>query len=130
MCDRDPVPQWSFGRVTLLRRCGASRCIRSDRTVPRRAVLDARALAERLTETDDVEAALKAYEADRLETTSEIVRTNRSGGPERVIDMVNQRAPDGFDNIHDVASHEELEAVVMGYSQLAGFAKEDVNVAR
>ena len=129
MCDRDPVPQWSFGRVTLLGDA-AHPMYPVGSNGASQAVLDARALAERLTETDDVEAALKAYEADRLETTSEIVRTNRSGGPERVIDMVNQRAPDGFENLHDVASHEELEAVVMGYSQLAGFAKEDVNVAR
>ena len=91
------------------------------------AILDARCLADRLAETDDVAAALKAYEAERLEATAEIVRTNRSGGPERVIDMVNQRAPDGFESLSDVASHDELEAVVMGYSQLAGFTQEDVN---
>ena len=34
---------------------------------------------------------------------------------------------DGFDNLDDVASPEELKAIVMGYSQLAGFTQEDVN---
>ena len=94
------------------------------------AVLDARSLADKLANEADVAAALEAYEADRLETTSDIVRTNRSGGPERVIDLVNQRAPDGFDDLSDVASHDELEGIVKGYSQLAGFAKEDVNAPR
>ena len=87
-------------------------------------------LAEKLASSNEVEQALKAYEDDRLETTAEIVRTNRSGGPERVIDMVNARAPDGFENLHDVATHEELEGVVKGYSNLAGFSQEKVNVAQ
>ena len=129
MCDRDPVSQWTFGRVTLLGDA-AHPMYPVGSNGASQAVLDARSLAGKLAEMDDVEAALKAYEADRLETTSEIVRTNRSGGPERVIDMVNQRAPDGFDSLADVASHEELEAVVKGYSRLAGFAREDVNTAR
>ncbi len=43
------------------------------------------------------------------------------GGPERVIDMIEERAPEGFERLTDVASHEELEAVVKGYSKMAGF---------
>lgn len=126
MCDRDPVPQWSFGRVTLLGDA-AHPMYPVGSNGASQAVLDARSLADKLAGESDVAAALKVYEADRLETTSEIVRTNRGGGPERVIDLVNQRAPDGFDNLTDVASHEELEAIVKGYSQLAGFSKDDVN---
>ena len=129
MCDRDPIPQWSFGRVTLLGDA-AHPMYPVGSNGASQAVLDARALADRLAGGGDVEAALKAYEADRLATTSQIVRTNRSGGPERVIDMVDQRAPDGFDKLSDVATDEELEGVVKGYSQLAGFAKEDVNAPR
>ena len=71
--------------------------------------------------------ALAAYEADRLPKTAEIVRNNRKGGPEGVIDEVERRAPDGFDRIDDVLSHAEREAIVKGYAQLAGFAKEQVN---
>ncbi|NNE22400.1 MAG: flavin-dependent oxidoreductase [Rhizobiales bacterium] len=129
MCDRDPIPQWTFGRVTLLGDA-AHPMYPVGSNGASQAVLDARSLADKLAGAGDVETALKAYEADRLATTSEIVRTNRSGGPERVIDMVNQRAPDGFDKLSDVATHEELEGVVKGYSQLAGFAREDVNAPR
>ena len=71
--------------------------------------------------------ALAAYEADRLPKTAEIVRNTRKGGPEGVIDEVERRAPDGFDRIDDVLSHAEREAIVKGYAQLAGFAKEQVN---
>ena len=44
------------------------------------------------------------------------------GGPERVIDLVAARAPDGFASIEDVATHAELAGIVRGYAQLAGFS--------
>ena len=47
--------------------------------------------------------------------------------PEGVIDEVERRAPDGFAHIDDVLSRAEREAIVKGYAQLAGFAKEQVN---
>ncbi|HQT73329.1 MAG TPA: flavin-dependent oxidoreductase, partial [Acidiphilium sp.] len=67
-------------------------------------------------------AALAAYEAERRPATAAVVRSNRVGGPERVIDLVAARAPDGFARIDDVARPDELEAIVRGYATLAGFA--------
>lgn len=58
---------------------------------------------------------------------AKIVEANRKGGPEGVIDMIEARAPDGFDDIDRVASHAEREAVVRGYASMAGFAREQVN---
>jgi hypothetical protein len=46
-----------------------------------------------------------------------------------VIDAVERLAPDGFEDIDEVLSHPEREAIVKGYAQLAGFAKEQVNRA-
>ena len=59
--------------------------------------------------------------------TAQIVHSNRSGGPEGVIDAVEARAPDGFDQIDNVLSYEERKAIVRGYAAKAGFAKEQVN---
>jgi hypothetical protein len=53
--------------------------------------------------------------------TARIVHDNRSGGPERVIDVIEERAPQGFDRLEDVATREELDAIVKGYSRMAGF---------
>jgi len=39
---------------------------------------------------------------------------NRSDGPERVIDVVDERAPNGLANLDEFASHAELEAIVKG----------------
>jgi 2-polyprenyl-6-methoxyphenol hydroxylase-like FAD-dependent oxidoreductase len=126
MCDRAPLPHWSFGRVTLLGDAahpmypvggnGASQ-----------AILDARCVAPLLAETKDVVMALKAYEATRLPVTARIVQDNRTGGPERVIDVVEERAPDGFAHLDEVASHAELEAIVKGYSKIAGFDQTQAN---
>ena len=103
MCDRDPIPQWTFGRVTLLGDA-AHPMYPVGSNGASQAVLDARCWPTCWLEHDDPRAALKAYEAERVPVTTEIVETNRKGGPERVIDVVTQRAPDGFDKLEDVAS--------------------------
>src|SRR5499425_2035295 len=94
MVDRDPLPTWSFGRVTLLGDAahpmypvggnGASQ-----------AIIDARALARHLVSAALVPEALAAYDAERRPPTAEIILTNRKGGPEGVIDIVEARAPEG-----------------------------------
>jgi 2-polyprenyl-6-methoxyphenol hydroxylase-like FAD-dependent oxidoreductase len=126
MCDRDPLPCWSFGRVTLLGDA-AHPMYPVGSNGASQAILDARCVAPLLAETKDVVTALKAYEAARLSVTAKIVQDNRSGGPERVIDVVEARAPNGFAHLDAVASHAELEAIVKGYSQMAGFDQSQVN---
>ena len=127
MCDRDPLPRWSHGRVTLLGD-SAHPMYPVGSNGASQAVLDARCLARVLAaRPSNPEAALKAYEAERLAPTAEIVRSNRLGGPERVIDVIEERAPEGFARIEDVASHEELVAIVRGYAQMAGFSASAVN---
>jgi len=126
MCDRDLLKQWSHGRVTLLGDAahpmypvgagGASQ-----------AVLDAVALERHLASGAIIEAALEAYDGERRPATAEIVRQNRSGGPERAIDVIEDRAPGGFERIEDVASHAERKAIVKGCASLAGYGHKQVN---
>jgi 5-methylphenazine-1-carboxylate 1-monooxygenase len=126
MCDRDPLPRWSFGRVTLLGDA-AHPMYPVGSNGASQAILDARCLAPLLADADDLVMALKAYEAARLSATAKLVRDNRSGGPERVIDVVDERAPDGFANLEEVVQHAELEAIVKGYAKTAGFDQSQVN---
>jgi len=126
MADRDPLQRWTHGRVTLLGDA-AHPMYPVGSNGASQAILDARCLADQLVSSEHARAALATYEADRSPKTAEIVRNNRKGGPEGVIDEVERRAPDGFDDIDDVLSHAEREAIVKGYAQLAGFAKEQVN---
>jgi 2-polyprenyl-6-methoxyphenol hydroxylase-like FAD-dependent oxidoreductase len=128
MADRDPLPRWTHGRVTLLGDA-AHAMYPVGSNGASQAILDARCLADALLAAEHGRAALAAYEADRLPKTAEIVRNNRQGGPEGVIDEVERRAPDGFGDIDQVLSRAEREAIVKGYAKLAGFAKEQVNRA-
>jgi 5-methylphenazine-1-carboxylate 1-monooxygenase len=128
MCDRDPLPRWSHGRVTLLGDA-AHPMYPVGSNGASQAILDARALADLLVSAEHPAHALWAYERERLPATAQIVRMNRTGGPEGVIDAVEARAPDGFGNIDQVLSYEERKAIVRGYAATAGFAREQVNRA-
>jgi 2-polyprenyl-6-methoxyphenol hydroxylase-like FAD-dependent oxidoreductase/quercetin dioxygenase-like cupin family protein len=121
VCDRDPLTGWSHGRVTLLGDA-AHAMYPVGSNGASQAILDARGLADALADADDVTEALRRYEQVRLGPTSEIVYSNRSGGPEGVIDAVEALAPDGFDDIEAVLPHAEREAIVRGYARKAGFA--------
>ena len=120
MCDRDPLPFWTLGRVTLLGDA-AHPMYPVGSNGASQAALDARCLTRFLASRPTTEA-LTAYEAERLAATAAIVRSNRVGGPERVMDMIAVRAPDGFDRIDDVMSKAELDTISKQYATLAGFA--------
>ena len=74
-----------------------------------------------------VEAALAAYERARREPTSSIVLLNRQNGPEQVMQLAEDRAPNGFDRIEDVIPRSELEEISSRYKAVAGFSPEQVN---
>jgi 5-methylphenazine-1-carboxylate 1-monooxygenase len=126
MCDRDPLPHWSHGRVTLLGDA-AHPMYPAGSNGASQAILDARALADRLAAAENASHALAAYEQERLPPTAQIVQMNRGGGPEGVIDAVEARAPDGFADIDHILSYEERKAIVRGYAATAGYAREQVN---
>jgi 2-polyprenyl-6-methoxyphenol hydroxylase-like FAD-dependent oxidoreductase/quercetin dioxygenase-like cupin family protein len=121
VCDRDPIDTWTQGRVTLLGDA-AHAMYPVGSNGASQAILDACALADSLAETEEVTEALRRYEQARLGPTSEIVHSNRGGGPEGVIDAVEALAPDGFDDIDAVLAYSEREAIVRGYARKAGFA--------
>lgn len=119
-CDRDPLPRWSFGRVTLLGDA-AHPMYPVGSNGASQAIIDARALAGHLAGAASLPSALEAYDAARRPPTSVIVLANRRGGPEGVIDLAEARAPEGFDAIDDIIPYREREAIVRGYARMAGF---------
>jgi 5-methylphenazine-1-carboxylate 1-monooxygenase len=129
MCDRDPLPRWTHGRVTLLGDA-AHPMYPVGSNGASQAILDARALADALATSDHPCHGLSVYEAERLPKTAQIVALNRVGGPERVIDAVEALAPNGFDDVERVMSYTRREAIVKSYAGTAGFAREQVNAKR
>ena len=128
-CDRDPLPRWSFGRATLLGDA-AHPMYPMGSNGASQSIVDAQCLARCLVATPSVVEALAAYDAERRPATAKVVAANRLGGPEGVIDVIEERAPDGFDDIDAIASHAEREAIVRGYASMAGYAREQVNRQR
>ncbi|MFD5157923.1 FAD-dependent monooxygenase [Streptomyces hawaiiensis] len=126
MLDRDPVPRWSFGAVTLLGDAAhAMAPMGSNATT--QAVLDARSLAHALANHDDPVAALAAYDRDRRPRMNRLQLLNRAKGPEVVIDLVHERAPDGFGRVEDVVPADRLAQVARAYARAAGFDLASVN---
>jgi 5-methylphenazine-1-carboxylate 1-monooxygenase len=58
------------------------------------------------------------------------VLSNCQMGPERMIGLVAARAPDGFQQLEDVVSPGELEAIAGQYRKLAGFEHECLGDSR
>ena len=91
-------------------------------------ILDARVLAMHLARSGgDHEAALAAYEEARRPPTSAIVLANRGNGPEQAMQLVEERAPDGFENVHDVISPADLDEIAARYKTTAGFDVDGLN---
>ena len=120
-CDRDPLPTWSSGRVTLLGDA-AHPMYPVGSNGASQAILDARALADALARSEHPRQALMTYEQKRLPVTADIVAANRRGGPEGVIDAVEQLAPQGFTDVNTILNYEAREGIVRGYASRAGFA--------
>ncbi len=121
MCDRDPIETWSIGRATLL----------GDAAHPMypmggnggsQAILDAAFLVRQFSTGAQLEHCLAAYVEERLPRTNAVASANRKGGPESVIDVVEERAPNGFDDIETVMPRAEREAIMNNYAKQAGYA--------
>lgn len=126
MVDRDPLDSWSRSAVTLLGDAahpmhpvggnGASQ-----------AVADARVLARALALESSIASAIAAYESERRPATAALVQSNRRAGPHRCQDLVEERAPGGFERLGDVVTRQELEEIASEYKRVAGFDVETLN---
>ncbi len=58
---------------------------------------------------------------------SDITLRNRAFGPEAAMQLVEERAPNGFAKVEDVISHEELDSIVNSFTAAAGLDVETVN---
>jgi len=124
MVDQDPLPRWSFGRITLLGDAAHPMVPRGSNGAGQ-AILDARALTTALLQNVDPVAALAAYERRRLEATTRVVLANRSNPPDAILREVFERTHDRpFNSIDEIISRGELVALSESYKQIAGYSKD------
>jgi 2-polyprenyl-6-methoxyphenol hydroxylase-like FAD-dependent oxidoreductase len=123
MVDRDPLPCWSHGRVTLLGDA-AHPMYPIGSNGASQAILDGEAITQELLAGSDAEASLQRYERRRLPPTARIVESNRRKGIDVMLDIVEQRAPQGFSDLESVLPAGELEKIVADYKKLAAQDRE------
>jgi 2-polyprenyl-6-methoxyphenol hydroxylase-like FAD-dependent oxidoreductase len=122
MVDKDALPFWTQGRVTLMGDAAHPMYPRGSNGSAQ-ALIDARTLAEQLSQHTDPQEALKAYEGLRLAPTAKVVETNRSVPPDFIImkaDELSGGKP--FRHIDDLISQDELRQISDHYKTVAGFA--------
>ena len=123
MVDRDPLPRWSHGRITLLGDA-AHPMYPIGSNGASQAIIDGEAITQELVRGGDPEIALKRYEERRLPPMARIVESNRRKGIDVMLDIVEQRAPQGFTKLESVLPADELEKIVGDYKKLVAQDRE------
>ncbi len=127
MIDRDPLPRWTDGRVTLMGDA-AHPAYPVGSNGASQAIVDARIIGALFQKHGVGPQALQAFEDQVRPRMTQVVLANRGGGgPDAVMQMVEDRSGGRFDNIEDVIPHAELAAHAAKYKAMAGFAVEDLN---
>jgi 5-methylphenazine-1-carboxylate 1-monooxygenase len=124
--DRDPLPRWSFGRVTMVGDA-AHRMLPVGAQAGSQAIVDGRVLAAALVRFADPIEALRCYERERMAAMNGMILRNRRLGPETVMQWAEERAPEGFADIATVLSADELKEASLSFKRAAGFDVEAVN---
>ncbi len=126
MVDRDPLPSWTDGRVTLMGDA-AHPTYPVGSNGASQAIIDARVLGAQILEHGVSPAALEAYESALRPQTEKIVLANRGSGPDAIMQKVEDLCGGQFERIEDVIPQADLAAHAARYKALAGFSIEDLN---
>ena len=126
MVDREPLPNWTEGAVTLMGDA-AHPTYPVGSNGASQAIIDARKLGAAIRDHGATRAALLAYEAEMRPRAEAILRANRGKGPDAVMQMVEDRCGGVFENIEDVIPRAELAAHAEHYKRLSGFSIEALN---
>jgi 2-polyprenyl-6-methoxyphenol hydroxylase-like FAD-dependent oxidoreductase len=126
LIDRDPIEKWSFERVTLIGDA-AHPMQPTGSQAGSQAVVDARILTAALRACLDPVEALRRYDVERRPAMNEVTLRNRRFGPEAALQLAEERAPNGFSQLEDVISRDELTTITSSFSTAAGLDVKAVN---
>lgn len=124
--DREPLSTWVDGRVVLMGDA-AHPLQPTGSNGTSAAVIDGRVLSYELATRDSIDEALQRYDTTRVAEMSQVVAANRRMADARILMLVHERAPEGFTNIDEVISKDEIATIVNDYQLLAGFQPEQLN---
>jgi 2-polyprenyl-6-methoxyphenol hydroxylase-like FAD-dependent oxidoreductase len=123
MVDQEPLPRWTFGRLTLLGDAAHPMVPRGSNGAGQ-AIVDCRVLAESLAKAGSVQEGLAAYEAVRRAATADVVYRNRANPPDAILREVCERTQDRpFSDLESVISEQELRSLSEGYRDATGYSR-------
>lgn len=129
MVDRDPLPNWTQGAVTLMGDA-AHPTYPVGSNGASQAILDARVLGVNLLKQGITSAALAGYEAQMRPAATRIGQANRAGqGPDAVLQQVEELCGGAFTDINEVIPRADLEAHAQKYKQISGFSIAELNAS-
>lgn len=128
MIDRDPVPTWVDGPVTLIGDA-AHAMYPTGSNGASQAIVDARVLGAKMIAHGVTPDALAAYDAALCGPISELVLRNRGAGPFGLLNILDERCGGTFENIDDVIPAQERQEFMAKYKAAAGFAMSKLNSA-
>lgn len=127
MVDRDPLERWTIGNVTLMGDA-AHPTYPIGSNGASQAIVDARVIGAQLLAQGVTPAALQAYEDTVRPLATAVGRANRAGGgPDAVLQRVEDLCGGAFDTIDDVIPTADLAAHAARYKSIAGFSIEELN---
>ncbi|WP_264211608.1 flavin-dependent oxidoreductase [Leisingera thetidis] len=127
MVDRDPLTTWTAGNVTLMGDA-AHPTYPVGSNGASQAIVDARVIGAKLLEHGLNAGALRAYEADVRPLTTAVGLANRAGGgPDAILQRVEDLCGGDFRDIGQVLPQEDLAAHAAKYKSIAGFSISGLN---
>lgn len=127
MIDRDPLPAWRDGPVTLMGDA-AHPAYPVGSNGASQAIMDARLIGAALLKHGLSPSALQAFEDEVRPQMSKVVTANRAGGgPDGILQQVEDLCAGQFERIEDVIPHAELAEHAARYKAMSGFAIEELN---
>ena len=126
MVDREPLDKWTFQKTTLLGDA-AHPTYPVGSSGASQAIIDSRKLVFYLKVKGLNNSALAAYEDEMRPLTSKITITNRSAGPDALLQVVEDRCEGKFGSINNIITESELKNHSEKYKTIAGTNIEKLN---
>jgi 2-polyprenyl-6-methoxyphenol hydroxylase-like FAD-dependent oxidoreductase len=127
MVDQDPLPRWSFDRVTLLGDAAHPMVPRGSNGAGQ-AILDAPCLVDQFNRFGVTAEALTEYDAIRRKATTDVVLMNRKAPPDAILQAVHDRTGGKpFKHIDEVISRDDLSEISNRYKNVAGLNRDSLN---
>ncbi|MEK0164313.1 flavin-dependent oxidoreductase [Phaeobacter sp. A36a-5a] len=127
MVDRDPLPCWQDGPVSLMGDA-AHPTYPVGSNGASQAIVDARVIGAQMLTHGATPEALTRYENALRPVTTAVGMANRAGGgPDGVLQQVEDLCGGEFTDINDVIPQDQLAAHAAKYKSIAGFSIEELN---